>query len=261
MEPLKNISRSESLFLEGRGNRWKDFTGAFRILTEFIRGFRQFHFLGPCASIFGSARFDEENEFYQKARQMSQQLAKRGFSIMTGGGPGIMEAANRGAKEAGGQSIGCNIILPHEQYANPYLDVMIEMDHFYVRKVLLLKYSYAYVVFPGGYGTMDELFETLVLIQTNKISHFPVILFGKKYWMNLWEQMEDMKNYATISKQDMDLFLLTDSVDEAVDYILHKLFEKFGTKEIRHDSRPRWWLLENFSKKRHLNQRHKIRLD
>ena len=236
--------KSEYLLLQGPGSRWREFLNAFNIMLEFIKGFRHLHFIGPSITVFGSARFKEDHPFYKLATSFGSEIAQRGFTVMTGGGPGIMEAANRGAKEANGRSVGCNIILPMEQHHNPYLDIMIEMEHFYIRKVLLLKYSYAFVVFPGGFGTMDELFETLTLIQTKKIEHFPVVLFGREYWTNLLEQVEDMSMAGTISPGDTQLFLVTDSVEEGMQYILDRLKEKYGSEVKPYKIRQKWWLRE-----------------
>ncbi len=165
-------SKEEEVFLEGPHSRWQEFVFLLKVFWEFIYGFRKLHFTGPCVTVFGSARFAETNPYYQMARQMGQEIAKLGFTVITGGGPGIMEAANRGAKDVGGKSIGCNIVLPHEQNPNPYLDKWVDFDYFFVRKVLLSKYSYAFVVLPGGYGTLDEFFESLTLIQTGKFKNF-----------------------------------------------------------------------------------------
>lgn len=237
-------NNSESQFLGGKASRLKELRSVFNILAEFIHGFRKLHFVGPCITVFGSARFGEEQRYYKNARDFGQLIAKEKFTVMTGGGPGIMEAANRGAKDALGVSIGCNIELPKEQQPNPYLDLNVTLKHFYVRKVLLLKYSYAFVVFPGGFGTMDELFETLTLIQTKKIFIFPVVLFGKDYWSNLLEQTSVMERQGTISDNDLQLFLVTDSVKDGMDYILTKLRENnvipFQIKE----TKKRWWLGE-----------------
>jgi uncharacterized protein (TIGR00730 family) len=194
----------------------------------FLYGFRALHFVGPLVTVFGSARTEEGSPHYQNARKVGSELAKMGFGVMTGGGPGIMEAANRGAHEAGGTSIGCNIILPFEQKPNPYLDVMISFNYFFVRKVMLLKYSYAFVVMPGGAGTMDELFEVITLIQTKKIFNFPVILIGKDYFFELMDFLELMVKEGTISPEDLDLFMVTDSVEEAMEYIKHKIVDKYG---------------------------------
>lgn len=234
----------EAQFLGGRRNRIKELISLFSIVSEFIHGFRKLHFVGPCITFFGSARFDEQNLYYQQARALAKLIAKNGFTVMTGGGPGIMEAANRGSKDVSGRSIGCNIELPKEQQPNPYLDFNITMNHFYVRKVLLLKYSYAFAVFPGGFGTMDELFETLTLLQTNKISNFPVVLFGKAFWSKLIEQTKVMLELETISKNDLDLFLLTDSVTEGMEYINTKLERKYGAPIKIKTSKSRWWYAE-----------------
>jgi uncharacterized protein (TIGR00730 family) len=182
--------------------------------------------------------------YYQQARALGQLIAKKGFTVMTGGGPGIMEAANRGAKDVFGRSIGCNVELPKEQQPNPYIDFHLIMNHFYVRKVLLLKYSYAFAVFPGGFGTMDELFETLTLLQTKKISNFPVVLFGKDYWSKLLEQTKVMQDIGTICKNDLELFLVTDSVTEAMEYINTKLETKYGAPIKVKVSKTRWWFGE-----------------
>lgn len=234
-------NQKEAQFLGGRRSRLKEFTSLISIIFEFIHGFRKLHFVNPSITVFGSARFEEGNLYYQQARALAQLIAKKGFTVITGGGPGIMEAANRGAKDVSGKSVGCSIELPKEQQPNPYLDLNIMMNHFYVRKVLLLKYSYAFAVFPGGFGTMDELFETLTLLQNKKISNFPVVLFGKAYWSKLLEQTEVMLEIGTISKKDLDLFLVTDSVTEAMDYINTKLESKYGTPIKIKASKSRWW--------------------
>jgi uncharacterized protein (TIGR00730 family) len=198
-----------------------------KVVRQFIKGFRTLHFVGPCVTVFGSARFKEGNEYYELARKVGGALGSLGFTVMTGGGSGIMEAANRGAREAGGKSVGCNILLPKEQQPNQYLDKWITLDHFFVRKVLLLKYSYAFVVMPGGFGTMDELFETITLIQTKKIENFPVILMGKEYWRDLIELMEGMLKVTTIDASDLKLILVTDDVEEAMNHIRKYAIESF----------------------------------
>jgi len=204
-------------------------------MREFIRGYRKLHFIGPCVTVFGSARFKEDHPYYKLARETGAAITKLGFAVITGGGPGIMEAANRGAKEAGGKSVGCNIILPHEQAPNPHLDHWVDMDLFFVRKTLLTKYSYAFVVMPGGYGTLDELFESLTLIQTGKIEKFPVVLMGKEYHKVLYEHIKLMIREKTISPKDIDLFLFTDSVEEAIAHIEKHAVEGFGlTKKKRY---------------------------
>lgn len=234
----------EAQFLGGRRNRFKEFKSLLSIVFEFIHGFRKLHFVNPCITVFGSARFGEEDQYYKQARVIGQLIAKKGFTVMTGGGPGIMEAANRGAKDVSGKSIGCNIELPKEQKPNPYLDFHLTLNHFYVRKVLLLKYSYAFTVFPGGFGTMDELFETLTLLQNNKITHFPVVLFGKDYWSNLLKQTQVMASLGTISEKDLQLFLVTDSVTEGMNYINTKLEKKYGAPIKIKASKSRWWFGE-----------------
>jgi hypothetical protein len=218
----------ERFFLEGPRSRGSEFKSLLTIVAEFIRGFRALHFAGPCVTVFGSARFKEDHPYYALARTVGQRLAKIGFTVMTGGGPGIMEAANRGAKEAGGFSVGCNIVLPEEQKINAYLDRWVTFRHFYVRKVMLVKYSYAFVVMPGGIGTMDELFEAAELIQTKKIESFPLILFVKDYWRPLVEFLNEMVKAGTIAREDLELLLFTDSVDEAMAYIQKHAVEQFG---------------------------------
>ncbi len=205
----------EEWFLAGPRSRRSELARVIRIAAEFIRGFRALHFVGPCVTVFGSARFPADHRYYQLGREVGGRVAGLGLTTMTGGGPGLMEAANRGAKEAGGTSIGCNIELPKEQYPNPYLDRFVTFRYFFVRKVILVKYSCALVVLPGGFGTMDELFEVLTLVQTKKISAFPVILLGKDYWQPLVSFLEaTMAAHGTIDPDDLRTFTLTDSVDE-----------------------------------------------
>ena len=206
--PLKEIT-----FLEGPRSRWADLKFVFEIAWEFIRGFRALHFSGPCVAIFGSARFREESPYYADTRRLAAEIAQLGFTIMTGGGPGLMEAANRGAKDVGGRSVGCNIVLPMEQEPNPYLDKWVNMRYFFVRKTLLLKYSYAFVIVPGGFGTLDELFEAMTLIQTGKIQAFPVIIFGKTFHADLAAPDERMGQEKTITEEDLRLILITHSVE------------------------------------------------
>ncbi len=189
----ESIPENEILFLDGPRSRWQDFKFVIKVCIEFVRGFRALHFVGPCVTIFGSARFGEDSPYYQLTRKLSGEIAKLGYTIMTGGGPGIMEAANRGAREAGGKSVGCNIILPMEQEPNPYLDKWVNIRYFFVRKTLLIKYSYVFVIMPGGFGTLDELFEAMTLIQTKTIKDFPVIIFCKDYHKDMLEHIEQMK--------------------------------------------------------------------
>lgn len=224
-------SREETYFLEGPHSRWKEFLFVLTVFKEFVYGFRKLHFVGPCVTVFGSARFNEDHPYYIQARQMGREIARLGFTTITGGGPGIMEAANRGAKEAGGHSIGCNIVLPMEQKPNRYLDRWVNLDYFFIRKVLLTKYSYAFVVMPGGYGTMDEFFEAITLIQTGKTMRFPVILMGKAYHEELFKYIENMIYAKTISVEDSKLFLFTDSIEEAVEHINKYAILGFGLKK------------------------------
>ena len=214
-------------FLEGPRSRIQEFFFTIRVLLEFIKGFRVLHFVGPCVTVFGSARLKEDHPYYQLARNVGSRLVKLGFTVMTGGGPGIMEAANRGAKEAGGMSVGCNITLPVEQKPNPYLDKWVTFNHFFVRKVILVKYSYAFVVMPGGVGTLDELFEVITLIQTKKIMDFPVVLISKEYFQDAMDFFKRMVVEGTIAAPDLDLLLLTDSLDEAMAHIEKHAVEKF----------------------------------
>lgn len=245
----KKRSQNEYRLLKGPSSRWNEFIRAIKVMLEMIRGFRKLHFIGPSITVFGSARFDENHEYYSLAREFGKQLALRGFTVMTGGGPGIMEAANRGARDVKGRSVGCNIILPKEQEPNPYLDVMIQMDHFYIRKVLLLKYSYAFVVMPGGFGTMDELFETLTLIQTGKIKSFPVVLVGRTFWANLLKQVDEFKAHKTIGVKDDQYFFVTDSVEDGMSYIIKSIREKHSERKIKSANKERFWFFERFTRK------------
>jgi uncharacterized protein (TIGR00730 family) len=189
---------------------------ALRILGEFVEGFDALADVGPAVSIFGSARIGRRNRYYGAARRVAEALAREGFAIVTGGGPGIMEAANRGAKDGGGKSIGCNIELPFEQGLNEYVDLGMEFRYFFVRKVMFVKYAEGFVIFPGGFGTLDELFEALTLIQTGKVEHFPVVLYGKAYWNGLLQWIRDKPLYEEkVSPQDLDLLTITDDVDTA----------------------------------------------
>ena len=197
----------------------------------YIRGFRTLHFVGPCIAVFGSARFAQDHPYYQLARDVGYRLGEMGFTVMTGGGPGIMEAANRGAKDADATSIGCNIELPHEQHANPYLDVSIDFEHFFVRKVMLVKYSLGFVIMPGGMGTLDELFETVTLIQTKKITSFPIVVMGRDYYKDIQELIDVMIERGTISEHDRKLLLFTDDVDEAMEHLRKNVVKRFGLRQ------------------------------
>ena len=213
----------EKVFLTGRRGRTEDLESAVRIFLEFLRGFEFLNLDQPAVTVFGSARFDQKHPYCDLARKVGRRLAEAGFPVITGGGPGIMEAANHGAQGHGGLSIGCNITLPAEQKPNPYLDQMIEFDHFFVRKVMLVKYSCAFIVLPGGFGTLDEVFETAVLMQTDKIQHFPIILMGRAYWDQMLDFLEDtLLVESTIDRGDLDLFHLTDDPQEAVDIIMRQ---------------------------------------
>jgi len=215
-----------------------------RTAAEFVKCFRQLHFVGPCVTVFGSARYTPEHPAYALTRRMGAALAQAGFTVMTGGGPGLMEAANRGAKDAGGYSVGCNIVLPVEQKPNPYLDRWVETGSFFVRKVVLAKYSYAFIAAPGGIGTLDELFDVAVLVQTGKMQGFPMVLLGVEYWTPLVEVMRNTLVPArTIDEADVDRFILTDSPDQAAELIRSTALSKFGLK-VRKAMRKRWWLFE-----------------
>ncbi len=241
-EPLSQpiIPSKQHVYLEGPKSRGFEFQFAWRVFSQFIKGFRNLHFTGPCITVFGSARFKEDSIYYQKAREFGRRIAQSGFTTMTGGGPGIMEAANRGAFESNGMSVGCNIQLPFEQLANKYLHKSITFEHFFVRKVLLVKYSYAFIILPGGFGTMDEFFETLTLVQTKTITQFPIVLYGKEYFKELWEYIEFMAQHGTISREDLMLVKMTDSVDEAMDHIHSYITKNYKIVP----RRKQWWLFE-----------------
>jgi uncharacterized protein (TIGR00730 family) len=222
-------SGEERKFLSGPQPRGFELARAWAIFWELLRGFRALHFAGPCVTVFGSARYHEADPYYALAQEVGQALARAGFTVMTGGGPGIMEAANRGAREAGGRSLGCNIELPLEQKPNPYLDKMVEFRHFFVRKVMLVKYSYAFVVMPGGFGTLDELFEVLVLIQTKKIKDFPIVLLGSEFWRPLLEQLrQTLLSHHTVDAGDLSLLEPFDSPEKAVAHIRERAMAGFG---------------------------------
>lgn len=231
-------------FLQGPQRRKFELARAFRMFYELIHGFRIFHFVGPCVTVFGSARFGEDHRYYKLGREMGAALSRAGFTVMTGGGPGIMEAANRGAREAGGRSLGCNIKLQHEQDHNAYLDQWITFEHFPVRKLMLIKYSYAFVAMPGGFGTLDELYEVATLIQTEKLKDFPVVLMGTDYWQPLVEFMRtNMLVEGTINPEDVERILVTDSVEEAIAFISEAALNRFGLSYGPHVKR-RWFLFE-----------------
>ena len=224
---LHSLKDAEKIFLEKPRSREHDLESVIRIFLEFLRGFESMEVDRPCVTVFGSARFRPKHPYYELARATGRALAEAGFAVMTGGGPGIMEAANRGAREGGGLSLGVNIQLPSEQNPNRFLDRFVEFDHFFVRKVMLLKYSCAFVVMPGGFGTMDEVFETMTLMQTGKIVRFPVIAMGMDFWMPLTGFIAgSLLRAATIGADDMALVQVTDDPQEAVRKIRSTLAER-----------------------------------
>ncbi|HVT47706.1 MAG TPA: TIGR00730 family Rossman fold protein [Vicinamibacterales bacterium] len=235
---------SDRMLLEGPQSRLREFLLILRSLRDFIRGFRVLHFVGPCVTIFGSARFPESHPYYAIAREVGQRVSMLGFTVLTGGGPGLMEAANRGARDAGGRTVGCNIELPHEQAPNPYLDRWITCHYFFVRKVLLFKYSYAFVVLPGGLGTLDEMCEALTLIQTGKIRNFPVVLIGTEYWKPFIGLLRDMITAGAVGASDLNLLKVTDDIDEAIEHLEVHAVNAFGLRRVPKRA-PKWWLGEN----------------
>lgn len=244
MPPSRPDQRIDLGFLEGPRSRWEEFRSAISIAREFVYGFRKLHFVGPCVTFFGSARFTEEHPHYIATRELARRIGQVGFTIITGGGPGLMEAANRGARDAGATSVGCNIVLPHEQEANSYLDVSLTFDRFFVRKVLLVKYSMCFVVMPGGAGTMDELFEAITLIQTGKISDFPILLYDRAYWAPMLLQIDRMVDAGTLGREELKFLYVADSVDEATTLLQDQLVRMWQEARGRRDG-PRWWFLED----------------
>jgi len=239
-----SAARADEIFLEGPKSRFEESLTLVRVVRDFLRGFRVLHFVGPCVTVFGSARVARDNPHYELARKMGAAIASLGFTVMTGGGPGIMEAANRGSKEIGGRSVGCGIKLPQEQSLNTYLDRSVILHYFFVRKALLVKYSYAFVVMPGGSGTLDEFFEALTLIQTGKIRNFPIVIMGTDYWRGLLQFIEKMADAGMISREDLNLIYATDSVEEAIAHIKSKAIEPFGLKTVKRARRSLPWLGE-----------------
>lgn len=217
---LDQLSGAESAFLQQGRSHSEDVESAVRVFLEFLRGMELLDIGRPVVTVFGSARFKEDHRYYDLARELGRQLGEGGFAVMTGAGPGIMEAANRGCQEAGGLSIGANIHLPQEQLPNPYLDKFVMFEHFFVRKVMLVKYSCAFIAMPGGFGTLDEVFETLTLMQTGKIESFPIVCMGTEFWHELRDFVHDtLVPERTIAPEDMELLYFTDSPDDAVRYI------------------------------------------
>ena len=235
------IKAKRPLYLDGPQSRSYELRFAWKVFRQILAGNRALYFSGPCITVFGSARFKEDNPFYLAAYEFGKRISQMGFTVMTGGGPGIMEAANRGAFERGGKSVGCNIHLPMEQKPNRFMQKWITFDYFFLRKAMLLKYSYAFIVMPGGFGTLDELFNTLTLIQTKSITQFPVVLFGKSYYEPLLEMIRKMVREETILTEDLDLLLITDDVEEAMNHIKAYIS---GNYDIMKKRKPFWWLFE-----------------
>jgi uncharacterized protein (TIGR00730 family) len=210
-----------------------DSWGIFKIMSEFVKGYEDLARIGPCVSIFGSARTPTDHPYYKLASEIAFKVTQKGFGVISGGGPGIMEAANRGAKVGGGVSVGLNIELPFEQKPNPYIDKdkNLQFDYFFVRKVMFMKYSQGFIVMPGGFGTMDELFEALTLIQTGKIGQFPIVLVGSEYWKGLLQWLKDVmaQQFHYIHAEDMDLFRLVDTADEAV-AVIEEFYSRYLVK-------------------------------
>ncbi|MBL0340351.1 MAG: TIGR00730 family Rossman fold protein [Bacteroidetes bacterium] len=239
----------ESQFLQEHQTRWTNLKFAIRVFAQFMKGFRALHFTGPCFTVFGSARFKEDHEYYKVAYAFGKAFAKMGATVMTGGGPGLMEAANKGAYENGGYSVGCNIFLPHEQLVNPFMHRWVVIRYFFIRKVLMLKYSFGFVVMPGGFGTMDELFETCTLIQTRTIRNFPIVVYGLSYHEPLRNFFQKMILEKTISEEDLKLVLFTDNVEEGINHIQKYLRENYHIEPVK----PLPWLLER-KRKNKFNQ-------
>ncbi len=227
------IEFADRSFISGPHSRWQELKTLCSIMADFLRGFRKFHFAGPCVTVFGSARIKDGHPYYELTRKVGAAVAELGFTVMTGGGPGLMEAANRGAKDVEGRSVGINILLPFEQKPNPYLDAVVDMKFFFTRKTLLIKYSYAFIVMPGGLGTMDELFEALTLIQTGKIKEFPVILMGTEYWQPVVTTLLKMCGEGMISASDLDLLLVTDSIEAAMQRLREKAITQFNLRRVK----------------------------
>lgn len=233
-------SRTEQ-YLEGPKSRTVELFFAFKVFTQMINAMRKLHYIGPCITVFGSARFNEGHIYYEAAREFGKKIAEIGFTTITGGGPGIMEAANRGAFENKGYSVGCNIQLPFEQKENPYVDASFTFRHFFVRKTMLVKYSYAFIIMPGGFGTMDEFFETLTLVQTKTITQFPIVLYGKAYYQPLMDYMKLLATEKTISEEDLKLVILTDDIEEAMHHITTYISTNYTIKK---RPKPFWLFFE-----------------
>jgi len=231
---LQAAPYADTTFLET--DAWR----ALRILGEFVEGFDTLARLGPAVTVFGSARTRPDDPTYAAAEQIGARLAERGFTVITGGGPGIMEAANRGCQGAGGYSVGCSIELPHEQQSNPYLDLEIRFRYFFVRKMMFVKYAQGFVIFPGGYGTLDELFESVTLVQTGKIEHFPIVLFGSSYWRGLLDWLADpAAREGKLDPADIRLLKVTDDPDEACDVLVESRIRAAEARTERNAGTPR----------------------
>ncbi len=238
---------TERKLLEGPHTRRFETRQLSRIMLDCLRGFRKLHFVGPCVTVFGSARLPELHPHYKMARALGAELANLGFTVMTGGGPGVMEAANRGAKDVNGRSVGCNIRLLHEQTPNPYLDVFVEFRYFFVRKLMLAKYSYAFVAMPGGFGTLDEFFEIAVLIQTAKLKNFPLILMGSEYWGPLIDFMKNrLLVESSIDALDLQRVIVSDSPAEVAALIRERAISDFGFR-LTTKIKKRWFFFERNS--------------
>ncbi|HEY7056839.1 MAG TPA: TIGR00730 family Rossman fold protein [Vicinamibacterales bacterium] len=238
---IARAATADQVLLQGPHSRTRELLLLARAVVDFLRGFRALHFVGPCVTVFGSARFGADHPYYALARQVGHRLADIGFTVMTGGGPGLMEGANRGAREAGGTSVGCNIALPHEQQPNPYLDRWVTCRYFFVRKVLLFKYSFAFIALPGGVGTIDEMFEAFTLIQTGKIRQFPMILMGTAYWRPLTDLLQRMIGDGAIAPTDLELLFVTNSVEDAIDHLERNAIDRFALRV----PEPSRWLGES----------------
>lgn len=232
-QALFELETDDQTLLSGPSSRIHNLMTLFRVGKDLLTAFRALHFAGPCVTIFGSARTRPGTRYYEMARQMGAECARLGFTVMTGGGPGIMQAGNQGAFEIGGRSIGINIELPFEQELNPYVQKSVTMRYFFTRKVVLVKYSYAFIVMPGGAGTLDEMFETMTLIQTGKLKGFPIILMGRDYWQPLMDFVYRMAEEGMISPDDPELIFFTDDVKEAAAHLQRHAVRQFGLRKKR----------------------------
>ncbi len=229
-QEIFELESPDHSLLSGPSTRIRDLMTIFRVGLDLLRGFRALHFAGPCVTIFGSARTLPGTDHYEQARKMGEACAQLGFTVVTGGGPGIMQAGNQGAYEAGGRSLGVNIELPFEQNLNPYVHSSVTMKYFFTRKVVLVKYSYAFIVMPGGAGTLDEMFETMTLIQTGKLKVFPIVLMGKDYWQPLMDFVYRMAEAGTISPDDPELIFFTDDIEDAKAHLQRHAVRQFGLR-------------------------------